>query len=123
MKFYLIVAKGKKHGMPIPVEIDLFLIGSGAMCQLRAVHDDIGEQHCAIVTRGRKVFVSDLDSGRPTFVNGEVLTPGRGVAASLTRRSRSRAAQVHGPVSGKGPLATRSRRVGPQLPGPERRTT
>ena len=27
------------------------------------------------MTRGRKVFVSDLDSGRPTFVNGEVLTP------------------------------------------------
>jgi len=76
MKFYLIVAKGKKQGMPIPVEIDLFLIGSGPMCQLRAVHDDIGEQHCAIVTRGRKVFVSDLDSGHPTFVNGEVLTPG-----------------------------------------------
>lgn len=76
MKFYLIVAKGKKQGMPIPVEVDLFLIGSGPVCQLRAVHDEIGEQHCAIVTRGRKVFVSDLDSGRPTFVNGEVLTPG-----------------------------------------------
>ncbi|HEX3149109.1 MAG TPA: FHA domain-containing protein [Gemmataceae bacterium] len=75
MKFYLIVAKGKKQGMPIPVEIDLFLIGSGAVCQLRAVHDDIGDQHCALVTRGRKVFVSDLDSGHPTFVNGEVLTP------------------------------------------------
>jgi len=75
MKFYLIVAKGKKQGMPIPVEIDLFLIGSGPVCQLRAVHDDIGEQHCAVVTRGRKVFVSDLDSGHPTFVNGEVLTP------------------------------------------------
>jgi anti-anti-sigma regulatory factor len=76
MKFYLIVAKGKKQGMPIPVEIDLFLIGAGPVCQLRAVHDDIGEQHCAIVIRGRKVFVSDLDSGHPTFVNGEVLTPG-----------------------------------------------
>lgn len=76
MKFYLIVAKGKKQGMPIPVEIDLFLIGSGPVCQLRAAHPDVGEQHCAVVTRGRKVFVSDLDSGRPTFVNGEVLTPG-----------------------------------------------
>src|SRR4051794_3448433 len=75
MKFYLIVAKGKKQGMPIPVEIDLFLIGSGPVCQLRAVHDDIGEQHCALVIRGRKVFVSDLDSGHPTFVNGEILTP------------------------------------------------
>ncbi len=76
MKFFLIVAKGKKQGMPIPVEIDLFLIGGGPVCQLRAAHEDIGEQHCAIVTRGRKVFVSDLDSGHPTFVNGEVLTPG-----------------------------------------------
>ena len=34
MKFFLIVAKGKKQGMPIPVEIDLFLIGSGPVCQL-----------------------------------------------------------------------------------------
>jgi anti-anti-sigma regulatory factor len=76
MKFYLIVAKGKKQGMPIPVEIDLFLLGSGELCQLRAVHDDIGEQHCALVTRGRKVFVSDLASGHPTFVNGEMLEPG-----------------------------------------------
>lgn len=76
MKFYLIVAKGKKQGMPIPVEIDLFLVGSGPVCQLRAAYDKIGEQHCALVTRGRKVFVSDLDSGQPTFVNGELLTPG-----------------------------------------------
>ena len=45
MKFFLIVAKGKKAGLPIPIEIDLFLIGSAEECQLRAVHDDIGEQH------------------------------------------------------------------------------
>lgn len=76
MKFYLIVAKGKKAGMPIPVEIDLFLIGSSPVCQLRADYPGIGEQHCALVTRGRKVFISDLDSGEPTFVNGEILTPG-----------------------------------------------
>ena len=25
---------------------------------------------------GRKVFISDLDSGQPTFVDGEVLAPG-----------------------------------------------
>jgi len=76
MKFFLIVAKGKKQGMPIPIEIDLFLIGSGPVCQLRAEHESIGEQHCALVTRGRKVFVTDLDSGQPSFVNGEVLAPG-----------------------------------------------
>ncbi len=77
MKFFLIAAKGKKQGMPIPIEIDLFLIGSGEECQLRAVHDDIGEQHCALVTRGRKVFISDLGSGRPTLVNDESIEPGQ----------------------------------------------
>jgi anti-anti-sigma regulatory factor len=77
MKFFLIAAKGKKQGLPIPIEIDLFLIGSGEECQLRAVHDDIGEQHCAIVTRDRKVFVSDLGSGHATLVNGEPIEPGQ----------------------------------------------
>ena len=46
MKLYLIVAKGKKQGMPIPIEFDLFVIGSSSECQLRAIHDTIGEQHC-----------------------------------------------------------------------------
>ena len=76
MKFYLIVAKGKKQGFPIPIEIDLFLIGSGGECQLRSSHEDVGEQHCALVARGRKVFVSDLHSGHPTLVNGESMEPG-----------------------------------------------
>jgi len=71
MKVFLIVAKGKKQGMLIPIDFDLFLIGSGRECQLRAVHDSIGEQHCALVTRDRKVFICDLDSGGATLVNGE----------------------------------------------------
>ena len=76
MKFYLIVAKGKKQGFPIPIEVDLFLIGSDPMCQLRADHERIGERHCALVNRGKKVFVSDLDSGHPTLINGEMMEPG-----------------------------------------------
>ena len=76
MKFYLIVAKGKKQGQPIPIEVDLFMIGGGKMCQLRAVHDDIGEKHCALLIRGKKVFVSDLDSGHKTIVNEDALEPG-----------------------------------------------
>lgn len=71
MKFYLIVAKGKKQGLPVPIEVDLFVIGSAKSCQLRAVHDDIGEQHCALVMRDRKVFVRDLNSGHATIVNGD----------------------------------------------------
>ena len=120
MKFYLIVAKGKKQGMPIPVEIDLFLIGSGAMCQLRAVHDDIGEQHCAVVTRGRKVFVSDLDSGRPTFVNGEVLAPGLEWPLHSRDILEVGPAQVHGSVL-KRPCRKRDLENEPPAPGPARR--
>jgi hypothetical protein len=74
MKFYLIVAKGSKQGMPIPVMIDLFLVGSDKMCQLRK--DSLGPRHCAFVTRDKKVFVRDMDSGQTTIVNGSAIPPG-----------------------------------------------
>jgi anti-anti-sigma regulatory factor len=73
MKFYLIVASGKHRGMPIPIEVDLFVIGSDPVCQLRANHPDVGPQHCALVTHGRRVFVRDLGSGKPTLVNNQPL--------------------------------------------------
>lgn len=73
MRFYLIVAKGKHRGLPIPISVDLFVIGSAKTCQLRTQHPQMGEQHCALVTRGRKVFIRDLGSGLPTQVNGAEL--------------------------------------------------
>src|ERR1043166_7271740 len=74
MKFYLIVAKGRKQGMPILVGVDLFLVGSDKMCQLRK--STLGPKHCAFVTRNKKVFVRDMDSGRPTIVNGTAIPTG-----------------------------------------------
>ncbi len=71
MKFYLIVSKGKHRGMPIPIHVDLFLIGTDKACQLRAQHPDMGGQQCAMVVRGKKVFIRDLGSGKKTTVNGE----------------------------------------------------
>jgi hypothetical protein len=76
MKFYLIVAKGKKQGLPIPITIDLFLLGSDKMCQLHSHLEGIGPQHCALVTRERKVFLRDMDSGEPTLLNGSLVPPG-----------------------------------------------
>jgi pSer/pThr/pTyr-binding forkhead associated (FHA) protein len=76
MKFYLIVARGKRQGFPIPITVDLFLIGSDPMCQLRAEHRRIGAQHCALVNRERKVFVRDLGSGLPTLVNDALVPAG-----------------------------------------------
>ncbi|MFO0965369.1 MAG: FHA domain-containing protein [Gemmataceae bacterium] len=74
MKFYLIVAKGSKKGMPVPITVDLFLIGSDPICQLRA--RSLGPKQCALVTRDRNVFIRDMSSGEPTIVNGDVLPPG-----------------------------------------------
>jgi anti-anti-sigma regulatory factor len=74
MKFYLIVAKGSKQGLPIPIAIDLFLIGSDRMCQLRK--EGLGPKHCALITRGKKVFVRDFDSGHATVVNGTTIPSG-----------------------------------------------
>lgn len=71
MKFYLIVAKGKHRGLPIPINVDLFVIGTAKQCQLRAQHPDMGEQQCALVSRERKVFIRDLGSGKRTAVNGQ----------------------------------------------------
>jgi len=75
MKFYLIVAKGKKLGFPIPVVVDLFLIGSNRLCQLRIPHENVGPQQCAIVQRGRKAFVRDMGSEHPTLLNGSLVPP------------------------------------------------
>jgi anti-anti-sigma regulatory factor len=74
MKFFLIVAKGRKRGMPIPVEVDLFLIGSASMCQLRK--RSLNSKQCAFVTRDKKVFVRDMDSGVDTLVNGGAIPTG-----------------------------------------------
>jgi anti-anti-sigma regulatory factor len=75
-KVYLIVAKGKHQGMPIPITVDLFLIGSSNECQLRSQLPGIGVHHCALVVRERKVFIRDMSSGEPTLVNGELVPPG-----------------------------------------------
>jgi len=74
MKFFLIVAKGRKRGLPIPVEVDLFLIGSDPMCQLRK--RTLGPKQCAFVTRAKKVFVRDMNSGLETLVNGSAIPTG-----------------------------------------------
>ena len=76
MKFYLIVARGKHNGMPIPITIDLFMVGSSDMCQLRSQLPGVGAEHCALVVRERKIFIRDLNSGEPTTINSNLVPPG-----------------------------------------------
>ncbi len=74
MKFYLIVAKGRKKGMPIPIVADLFLIGSDDMCQLQSRH--LPSEHCALILRDNKIYVRDMGTGSPTLVNGNAIAAG-----------------------------------------------
>ncbi|MEI7687684.1 MAG: STAS domain-containing protein [Planctomycetota bacterium] len=74
MKFFLIAANGPKMGLPISINVDLFLLGSDTMCQLRAKH--LGPRQCALVTRHDRVFVRDFSSGEPTMLNGRLLPSG-----------------------------------------------
>ncbi|GIW80101.1 MAG: hypothetical protein KatS3mg105_1908 [Gemmatales bacterium] len=75
MKLYLIVAKGKRQGMPIPIQGDLFMMGSDPSCHLRSKLDGMAPQHCAIITRDeKKVFVRDLGGGT-TLLNDELVPP------------------------------------------------
>lgn len=71
---FLIVTRGPKKGMPVPISGDLFLLGAEKMCQLR--NRNLAPKHCALVTRDKKVFLRDLNSGLPTLLNFEVVTPG-----------------------------------------------
>src|SRR5687767_12880599 len=74
MMYYLIVAKGQRKGLPIPIQVDLFLLGSEPICQLRSDH--LSPKHCAMVTRDKKVLIRAMDSAEPTLLNGEVIPPG-----------------------------------------------
>jgi anti-anti-sigma regulatory factor len=77
MKLFLIATKGKMAGTPVPIKVDLFMIGTATECQMRAKRDGVGAQHCCVVTRdNKKVFVRDLDCGEPTVVNGENIPTG-----------------------------------------------
>jgi anti-anti-sigma regulatory factor len=69
MHVYLVVAAGKRQGTPIRLKVDLFVLGSAADCQLRAALPGVAPRHCAVVVRGRQVFVRGLDDA-PTLVNG-----------------------------------------------------
>jgi pSer/pThr/pTyr-binding forkhead associated (FHA) protein len=74
--YYLIIANGKHRGTPIRITDDLFMIGNDSICQLQPKLPETGGRHCALVTRDAKVFVRDMNSGFPTMLKGEVISPG-----------------------------------------------
>src|SRR3954471_9502842 len=71
MKLSLVVAQGVHAGKVIPVTSTEFVIGRDPQWQLRPASPAISKQHCALTTRGDKVFVRDCGSTNGTFINDE----------------------------------------------------
>jgi pSer/pThr/pTyr-binding forkhead associated (FHA) protein len=70
MKLNLIVlTPGNSQGKKIPVNRTPFLIGRDPKCHLRPSSPMVSTQHCSIVLRQRKLYVSDLGSTNGTFLN------------------------------------------------------
>jgi pSer/pThr/pTyr-binding forkhead associated (FHA) protein len=100
MKLSLIVlTPGKTQGKAIPISLSQFLIGRDPHCQLRPASPMISNRHCALLTRGGKVFVRDFESTNGTFVNQE--------------RVRGEKGLKHGDHLRLGPLEFRVELVGP----------
>lgn len=66
-----VLTSGKSEGKAIPITLPQFVIGRDPQCQLRPASALISKRHCAILTRGEKVFVHDFGSTNGTFVNDE----------------------------------------------------
>jgi predicted component of type VI protein secretion system len=70
MKLNLVVmTPGKSEGKAIPITLPQFLIGRDPQCHLRPASALISKRHCAVLTRGDKVFLRDFDSTNGTFLN------------------------------------------------------
>jgi predicted component of type VI protein secretion system len=72
MKLSLFVlTPGKQEGKLLPITLSQYVIGRDPQCQLRPASPMISKRHCAILTRGGKVFLRDFDSTNGCFVNGD----------------------------------------------------
>jgi pSer/pThr/pTyr-binding forkhead associated (FHA) protein len=69
MKVNLVVADGVHQGKVIPIKLAQFVIGRDPQCHLRPSSVAISKRHCAILVKGDKVVLRDLDSTNGTFVN------------------------------------------------------
>jgi len=74
MKFSLtVLSAGAMQGKVIPISLSRFLIGRGRECNLRPSTPIISKRHCALITRGGKVYVQDFASTNGTFLNDQAV--------------------------------------------------
>jgi predicted component of type VI protein secretion system len=66
-----VLSAGAKQGKIIQIPLAQFLIGRGRECNLQPSSPIISKRHCALITRGGKVFVKDFASINGTFINDQ----------------------------------------------------
>ena len=71
MKWALMVDRGKRKGMIIPVQKTPFLIGRNDECQLRAANPYVSHRRCELLTEDDKIAVRDCKSTNGTFINSQ----------------------------------------------------
>jgi pSer/pThr/pTyr-binding forkhead associated (FHA) protein len=71
MKWQLVVNRGQRKGLVIPLARLPFSIGRGEECRLRPVAPDVSRHHCDLVTHGGRLVVVDCQTTNGTFVNGQ----------------------------------------------------
>jgi pSer/pThr/pTyr-binding forkhead associated (FHA) protein len=85
MKWALMVDRGKRKGMMIPIQKSPFLIGRNDECQLRAANPYVSHRHCELLTEDDKIAVRDCKSTNGTFIN--------------SRRSRAKSSSTKATIS------------------------
>ena len=71
MKWALMVDRGERKGMIIPIQKSPFLIGRSDECQLRAANPYVSNRHCELLTEDDKFVVRDCNSTNGTFINSQ----------------------------------------------------
>src|SRR5262249_32658914 len=71
MKWALMVDRGKRKGMMIPIQKSPFLIGRSDECQLRASNPYVSNRHCELLTEDDKFVIRDCNSTNGTFINSQ----------------------------------------------------
>src|SRR5207244_6431236 len=71
MKWALMVDRGKRKLMMIPIQKSPFLIGRNDECQLRAANPYVSHRHCELLTDDDKIAVRDCNSTNGTFINSQ----------------------------------------------------
>ena len=71
MKWALMVGRGKRKGMIIPIQKSPFKIGRDDDCQLRTSNPYVSHRHCELLAADDKIVIRDCNSTNGTFINSQ----------------------------------------------------